>query len=299
VSTPSGSNENLLKKKPPGVILEEDPPIHFMFDLSKRISKVSKKDTPKLALDSSESFIAIRQKEIAKMEEMQNLLVDQKTIEAMEKMQRKPDFTSIAGAPDETLRDTLKGSLFFKKPLAKTDEKYSTLERVDHKVNTALMYKDLTCVIVGENTLIVQRKLQGDAKKDIIEISRNESTHKTHITAKDFEAEDQDLWLMVEYARDHSSSGKFTITDCEHNAEAAIQLFVFGKLAKLDPQLPEPAKKAIDEYLKNPEANAQLQTMYTTAIRTPLDQDTLMETLRTWQMAKAANKTRPTPTSLF
>ncbi|MBP9728654.1 MAG: hypothetical protein KBD23_00725, partial [Gammaproteobacteria bacterium] len=42
VSTPSGSNENLLKKKPPGVILEEDPPIHFMFDLSKRISKVSK-----------------------------------------------------------------------------------------------------------------------------------------------------------------------------------------------------------------------------------------------------------------
>ncbi len=269
------------EKKPPGIMLEEDPPIHsihFMFNLAQRASKVGKKGIKK---NSTKSFSDICQEESNKIEKMKTILAES----------HKP---SIDGRPRETLGD----SLFFKDP--EKISQYPTQKRLDHKINTAHMYQDLV-PRMEDNIFIVARKPDGAPSQDIIKISRDEQAKKTLITAKDFKAEDNDLWLMVENARDHSTSGKFKVTDCEENPTAAMKLFAFGIAAGLQPELNDDTKTCIKEYIAdttNPKYDPELVLMYEAADKTPRPTpEEIIPWLERWKPAQKKDSTGPRPPS--
>lgn len=259
-------------------------PMEFGFSLSKRARKVhGKNKEPSLLVKDGGHFEKFCQKEIEKIDAMHKALADHDTrekIKNINNLKTTGDDSAIAQA----FKSSFKGTPFEIYAEQKTPPKHSVGDRVEHKINTAYMYENLGYYHKhGENTFVITRTQANSNPQAIITIARDDATQKTRITAEDFETEDKDLWLMVEYARDHSSSGKFTITDCNDNPTAAMKLFVFGIVAKLDPQLPPETEARIKTYFSETGADPALIEMFRAATTPGKSHKDIMHLFEVWE----------------
>lgn len=275
--------------------------MEFGFSLSKRARKVYRKNkTPSLFVNDSGNFEQFCQKEMAKIDEMHQALAHNdigEKIKMIDSLKTSGDDSKI----QQAFKSTFQGTPFSPYADQKTSPKHSVGARVKHKINTAYMYQDLAYQHkLGEKTFVITRKQDdGTVPKSIITISQDDAAKKTRITAEDFKAENKDLWLMVEYARDHSNSGKFIITDCDDNPTAAMKLFVFGIVANLDPELRPETEAGIKTYLLEPDADPALIAMFNAAhekpVKSPAEIIPLLETWEKNTKEAEAKKDRPAP----
>jgi len=237
-----------------------------------------------LLVNDGGNFEKFCQKEIEKIDAMHKALANEDTrekIKTINSLKKTGDDSAIA----EAFKNTFKGTPFSHYAEQKTPPKHSVSDRVEHKINTAYMYADLNYShSPGKNTFVITRAQPAGDQKAIITIARDDATNKTRITAEDPTTKDKDLWLMVEYARDHSSSGTFIIKDCNDNPTAAMKLFVFGIVAKLHPELPEKTQEGIRDYQAKTAADYALVEMFKAAHDGPSkSHDDIMHLFKTWE----------------
>ena len=258
-------------------------PMEFGFSLSKRARKVhGKNKEPSLLVKDGGHFEKFCQKEIEKIDAMHKALADRaihETIKTIDSLKATGNDSAIAQA----FKSSFKGTPFETYTEQKPSQKHSVGDRVEHKINTAYMYEGLGYDRPNKDTFVVTREQPAGDPKAIITIARDDAANKTRITAEDPTAKDKDLWLMVEYARDHSSSRKFTITDCNDNPTAAMKLFVFGIVAKLDPQLPPETEARIKTYFLETGADPALIEMFKAAITPGKSHKDIMHLFEVWE----------------
>ncbi len=304
ISNPTDIPPTTPPTTPPGISIDnpnnKDSDNDLMlFDLPLRIRKVQAKK-PKTIVSSEDDFCATLPLKIQKVNALFNIPDIDEIFKDLENITDPTDPKMI------TIIEKIKNTDLAPYCEQKDGSKKTPAERIRHKINTARMYQGLEARQSPDKSMMI---VDTKTNKAMIKISRVFIDEKSSvcIESQQFSASNKQLWMMVEYARDHSSNRSFKITDCEDNPEAAMKLFIFGIAAglhhpdfidnqktdqKTDQKTNQKTLESIANYpnQKTPEPDQILVQIYEAARNPDANPEDIISQLKAWEQKNKEKK---------
>lgn len=256
------------------------------FNVAQRLQKEAlKKNKPTLGVAdklTAQSFDAICHKEITKINNMK--VQDKQRLDSAihavnQKLSDQTDENRILKELKSSDLSRNKVSVKGKDILsfaAQNDNKYTAVERFEHKLNTIAMYDTLSAEKKGADQFVIK-----DAGQAIVNVNHNPNG-AVSIASEIADPKDKALLEMVLFAQKCSTTGKFKIEHCENNPEAGVKLYLYGKSLGLTPELTATTMSAIDNHLSQHPMDG-LAGIYKMARNPNSGSDTVLAHLKEWE----------------